>query len=452
MVKDYLCKAAIVFFVCFFVFSLSNIAYGVEFNDDIQKITLDYDYFDRNIDYFKQTKGPSSWAADSVNFVLENNFMQGVGNGMFSPKSNIQTYIIMYRILNWIRCITEKDEIYNPITTELEVMEVNLPVVKNDEFRNAFTVAGEYIYYEGEGGIIYQTPVYDLGIKKAVYELPLYTHGDSFVYPGLDTVQGKAMLYYHQGGAAMGNDYIIMLNDDGTNEIFSAGYRYRKNFDGITVDVSYAVPPHPNNLSVQTDKEEYKVIGIPDYMYGWLRMDSIGSIPSMDMYKIDDEIYILANKYDADDAIGIYRININTNETVRICDESAQRFTIEENIIYFMDLGGYLYKIPIGGSKAEKLADFTVSNFAVLNGVVYYVAQYDKGLELFKLGQSASVNPGGIVRKLVRTDGYIYCLFENNSPYKLMVFNKDGMEVFKTNADIRFAYIDKNRLFYYNYH
>lgn len=45
----------------------------------------------------------SEWAIDAVNFVLQNKFMQGVGNDMFSPKSNItreQTYIIMYRMLN----------------------------------------------------------------------------------------------------------------------------------------------------------------------------------------------------------------------------------------------------------------------------------------------------------------------------------------------------------------
>ena len=45
----------------------------------------------------------SEWAMDAVSFVLKNKFMQGMGNGIFSPKSNItreQTYIIMYRILN----------------------------------------------------------------------------------------------------------------------------------------------------------------------------------------------------------------------------------------------------------------------------------------------------------------------------------------------------------------
>lgn len=44
----------------------------------------------------------STWANDAVNFVLQNKIMQGVGNEMFSPKSNLtreQTYIIMYRMI-----------------------------------------------------------------------------------------------------------------------------------------------------------------------------------------------------------------------------------------------------------------------------------------------------------------------------------------------------------------
>jgi len=48
-------------------------------------------------------KEVSEWAVDAVNFVLDNKFMQGVGNDIFSPKSNItreQTYIIICRILN----------------------------------------------------------------------------------------------------------------------------------------------------------------------------------------------------------------------------------------------------------------------------------------------------------------------------------------------------------------
>lgn len=47
----------------------------------------------------------STWANDAVNFVLQNKFMHGIGNEMFSTKSNLtkeQTYIIMYRMLKII--------------------------------------------------------------------------------------------------------------------------------------------------------------------------------------------------------------------------------------------------------------------------------------------------------------------------------------------------------------
>jgi hypothetical protein len=47
MVKGhYLHKTLIAATVFIFLFSLCCTVYGVEFNDDIQKITLNYDYFD----------------------------------------------------------------------------------------------------------------------------------------------------------------------------------------------------------------------------------------------------------------------------------------------------------------------------------------------------------------------------------------------------------------------
>lgn len=170
-----------------------------------------------------------------------------------------------------------------------------------------------------------------------------------------------------------------------------------------------------------------------------------------DLYIIDDEVYVIADKFnDENYTTGIHRVNINTSETVRMCDEPARKFIIEGNIIYFMNIDGYLYKISlVDGNKAEKLTDFILNDFTVLNNIVYYVTEEDKGLELFKLGESVSLNPGGHVRDLVNTEGYVYCIFEDSSPYKLIVFNKEGLQVFKTNADMRFASINQNRLFYH---
>jgi len=53
--------------------------------------------------YLNDKSSVSPWAMDAVNFILQNKMMQGVGEDLFSPKTNItreQTYIIMYRMLN----------------------------------------------------------------------------------------------------------------------------------------------------------------------------------------------------------------------------------------------------------------------------------------------------------------------------------------------------------------
>lgn len=53
--------------------------------------------------YLNDKSELSSWSKDSVKFVMRNGIIHGVGNNMFSPKSNLtreQTYIIMYRMLH----------------------------------------------------------------------------------------------------------------------------------------------------------------------------------------------------------------------------------------------------------------------------------------------------------------------------------------------------------------
>ena len=75
-------------------------------------------------------------------------------------------------------------------------------------------MAGDYFYYEGTNGIIYQAPINDPASAKKVYELPDesyqgYAHYDNFT--SLKTENGKALLSYHTGGVTMGADHIIWL-------------------------------------------------------------------------------------------------------------------------------------------------------------------------------------------------------------------------------------------------
>lgn len=59
-------------------------------------------YSDAENMYLNDKRDISSWADPSVNYVLKNNIMQGMGYNRFSPKANLtkeQSYIIMYRML-----------------------------------------------------------------------------------------------------------------------------------------------------------------------------------------------------------------------------------------------------------------------------------------------------------------------------------------------------------------
>ncbi|WP_313345375.1 DUF5050 domain-containing protein [Sedimentibacter sp.] len=348
-------------------------------------------------------------------------------------------------------------EISNTYTRKVKIKEVKLPVVERDSFYDsAFTVSGDYFYYEGEKGIIYQSPINNSSQRKAVYELPLWTHGsgETYVMAGLKTIDEKVRLSYHVGGAAMGTDYEIIINEDGTNEIFDQGYSHKIDMGYANVRVDQWAPPFPNNLAIKLSGEhEYRPIGDPKYYYGRVKSGSGGSSPSDDLVLAGYNIYILAcDLEDSNLTNGIYKIDINTGETVRLCEESAMKFIYNYDIIYFMDMDGYLYQYNtrVAGSVAERLTDFKVSDFTVLNNIVYYITEESKGLELFKLGEKDSANPGGQVKRIINNHGYLCFIFDKNSTsnYKMMVFDEDGNNVFKTDKNIKHVSINEERLFY----
>lgn len=336
-----------------------------------------------------------------------------------------------------------------------EIKEVKLPIAETESFYgNPFTVCGDYFYYKGEEGIIYQAPINNPSQRKVVYELPLWTYGNGeHVMAGLKTIDGKVRLSYHQGGAVMGTDYEI-INEDGTNEIFDQGYSHKIDVGYAAVRVDQWVPPSPNNLAVKLKGEqEYRMIGDPDYRYGWLSSGNSGK-GSDDLVLIDNTIYVIGSDMSGNNRLTakIYKIDINTGESSEVCEESAIKFMISNDIIYFMNDEYYLYKYEINktGGNAEKLTDIKVGDFTVLNNRVYYVSEKYKGLELFKLGEESSVNPGGQVKSIINNDSYTCFIFDESSisDYKMMVFNKEDNIVFKTDNDIKHVSIDKGRIFY----
>ncbi|AQS58631.1 DUF5050 domain-containing protein [Desulforamulus ferrireducens] len=315
----------------------------------------------------------------------------------------------------------------------------------------ALTMAGDYLYYQGSQGKIYQAPVSDTSAARPIYQLPIdgYTE-DWIVFASLQNVNGKAYLKYHTGGATMGSDHLIWLKEDGTSEKIDSGYFARKEYDNYTIRVDQWVPPFPNNLQVKkTGEKSYQTVGNPDYLYGWIiRPDQSGS-PSDDLCLIGEDIYLLGylRSDNQQSTTGIYRVNINTNATERVCETPASGFKIVDDIIYFVDLNNYLYQVPIQGGAAVRLTDVAVGEYEVLNGKIYYTSPA-RDNELFILGRDDSINPGGQVKNLEIQEGNLVATFhkEGKSPYKMLIINKDGNVIYKTTENVLLARLENDKV------
>lgn len=311
-----------------------------------------------------------------------------------------------------------------------------------------------YYYYGGSKGEIFQAPMANLKEIKKVYQLPIYDYGDgkSYVYYSLYKKDGQVWLKYHQGGALMGSDFYIRLKKDGMAEQAEYGYLTLKTFGDITLKVNQGVPPGPCNLAIKYTGNEYESLGEPVYMYGWIwKKDQYGESggPSDDLYLIGRDVYILGfNTLKDTDKSRVHKVNIDTNETVRVSELTAQFFKIDQGYIYISS-EGTLYQMPLDGGTEEKIAGDS-GQFEVLNGKVYYTNSRNNGL--YEAVSKQSINPGAKVTGIKVDGDCLICTFkeEASNPYRLIVIDKNGKIIFKTSdvASINNVTIEKGKIYY----
>jgi hypothetical protein len=323
-------------------------------------------------------------------------------------------------------------------------------------------VSDGHFYYGGAEGAIYQAPVANPTDTKKIYQLPIwwpYGDGKTYVFYGLSQINGEAWLKYHQGGAAMGTDFFIRLNPNGTAEEVDRGYLAFKTFGDITVKVDQWSPPVHDNLMVKKDgQEEYRRVGNPYCLYGWdyeLREDgSQGGSPSEDIYLVGDTVYVLAvDTTKETDGSGIYSVSIDTDAAKRISDLRVNSFTVHGDAIYALS-NGDLYQLTLdGGSESLLETKGPVSrefDFHVLGGAIYYVNADDN--RLYAVGKDQSINPYGRVNGLKTEEDYLVCTFngESGDPYRVMVLDRDGSVVFRSSdtADINTVSVEDGRVYY----
>ncbi|MEQ8201422.1 MAG: DUF5050 domain-containing protein [Syntrophomonadaceae bacterium] len=330
--------------------------------------------------------------------------------------------------------------------------QLTLPIVdRGDMGKGALTLAGDYFYFEGQGGKIYQAPVSAPSALKEVYQLPtefMWTGAPASLY----TDQGRAILKYHTGGATMGSDHLIWLREDGAAQELDHGYSAFKMYDEYTVRVDHWAPPLAGNLQIKKRGEtEYTNVGDPECYFGrfFIKKDSgLSSRPSYDLYLIGDEIYVLGcyRSGETSNQTGIYQVNIDTGTTIRLFPNQVAGFKIVADRIYFADPQQHLYRGSLTGGQAELLAAQAVDQYEILQGQVYYSSAADH--QLYTLGSPEPVNPGGRLERLEIQEGYLIAIFtkDSESPYKMLIIDGDGQVLYQTVENVLLARIDRGRV------
>jgi len=349
------------------------------------------------------------------------------------------------------------------IKLEQKKLSESRPKKESGGISDNVTVTDKYVYYEDNKGRIIQAQLADTSKTKMVYQLPVWSYGQGqYVYSGLYVEKDAAYLAYHQGGATIGSDYLLKLNDDGTSTELQNSYTRIKTFGDKSFAYWTGGAPGAGNLFMKTGDGEYKSLGSPDYLYGWAwTLNQNSSVRGTDdVYLVGDFLYILGfdMKSEKGATTGIYKVNINTNETIRVSEREALAFQMEGEFLYYQQEGN-LYRISIKDGKEElvkqlvKLPNF-ISNLSVLNGKAYW----QDGLNHNLYNESGeNVNFGAALddMKIMGSSGeYLVCTFQETelSKYRIMIFDKDGNVVFKTSdkAYCRNIHIKGTQIYFYN--
>jgi hypothetical protein len=315
-------------------------------------------------------------------------------------------------------------------------------ILKDDDGKIAAAAASkQYIYYQGMKGQIIQAPLSDPTKTKTIYQLP----NDDMYYniSNLYVENGEVRLFYHTGGAVMGSDHILSLNDDGSVTELQNGYNKVKTFGDKVFIYWTGGAPGPGELYRKIG-EEYIPVGDPDYLYGWAwQTDSNGGrggSGSDDVVLDGENLYILAfnMKEGATEKNGVYRININTNETVRMSRREAMGFRREGDYLYYVSEGA-LCRISMKDGNDEFVKQLTqpsaeFGHFAILGGKCYW-ENYETRTLYDDDGKS--VNDGAILEgmKVAGDENeYLICTFAETeqSKYRIMILDASGAVVFKT--------------------
>lgn len=337
---------------------------------------------------------------------------------------------------------------------------ITLPIPENRE--TAVTIADGYVYYMAEKGLVYQAPLDDPSKAKVVYQMPDgndYSE-DGFPAAWLTTINGTAILKYHIGSASMGTDYAEALHSDGSCEELPGSFSNSVKMNDAEIVLASDYRTMEFEIRHKGEKA-FTPLGESNYSYGTYMItagQSTAHMVSSDLAAVGDEVYVIATKWNetsqTTEPVGIYQVNINTNETKRVFPESATHFRTAAGNIYFTDLDGFLYKAKLGSNQAEKVSEIKMDAFFIVGDEIYYtpyrtIDGSGDTQELFRLSSGESLAPGCILEYAPMdansSSEYLACLL-----YNLSASNHNGIVIDETGGYVLLNSDDIQYVTYYN--
>ncbi len=357
-----------------------------------------------------------------------------------------------------------------------------IPFFTNKAKDSTVIAKNGYYYYVDTSGHVVQTPLSAFSKAMSVFQLELWSYGDGKHFNPYSFYEenGKAMLYFHSGGATMGSDHRYVLNErgntGGTTQKIQNSY-WETTLIRDQLYMYWEGPtPGPGNLRVMDSKDidmdadTSRHLGEKDYWYHALC--EINGLPRLEL--IDNELFVRASKvlnnYEHPDGLelensAVYKVNTSTNSVTRVSQtkEKVSNAQIAGDYLYYVTSSGEygpctynVYRHSLKEATETLIGDFLGAEsqnvqFAVVGDNVYYVS----GENLCLLPGNEQITPEAEVLSISITGDnreYFVCTFKEtpNSKYRVMVFDQSGNVVFKSSDVGRNIIIEGKGLYFYN--
>ena len=388
---------------------------------------------------------------------------------------------VTYFPMTWRFCVDEFNWQYSFSTQDGLIISSSYAIRQYDSLPgravsdnpNDAATDGEYVYYAADAGRIMSTPLNDIAHAKEVFQLPIDDFlGDYYCRPTIFERDGKVFLSYHLGGASMGSSYLYLL--EGTNEARKLDSSTSKIL--LLADKQFRLHlgsmPGSMNLFMMVD-DQWQSLGDENYIYGynWSILPSgNGSGTPTDCFYYDSGEYLytlgfnLAKAQDPAEKNGIFRINISTNENLRITPADLQiaYFTADDSYIYYCDDFNF-YRYDLKTSDHELFCTFSsdgqkVESFAALNGSLFVKTSDNSAFSKLWLieanGEFHFLDNTSYIADFAVKDGYLVavCKAVAETAPRLLVFNEKGSIAFQSydGCNLSSVAIKNKTIYYYN--